>query len=307
MRKHPRFKDKVHDFWSIHPKSHANNPWTRLEALHTSFFAAVDWIRGNPGLSRLDDDDRIGVAIALLKEVRGLKRYKNIRRHHKLVPELHEAVCSSLNMGAGLNHCDTSVECVDNLIYHWENQVVGGKIAHMKDLGANAEVIKKDAAKFLAELKPRSTQKSMCSYDPATGRPTVGTKRIVQISRDYWKAVWEGFPVLQEDMPNYLASYPKRIDPMTSWDISIETVENAILQCPNTAPGPDGIPFEGYKYCLRSASSILHEVIKDLLGPDPFHTPDIIFDCLLFFLPKSLLTPLINRIFSRLRILDLSR
>ena len=78
----------------------------------------------------------------------------------------------------------------------------------------------------------------------------------------------------------------KQINPELVTLITREHIEDAILSAPDTAPGPDGIPFWVYKQCLKTSSTIIYNILQDVLNPE-IELPEWASECFLFIIPKN--------------------
>ena len=108
-------------------------------------------------------------------------------------------------------------------------------------------------------------------------------------------------PVDSEKMDEWLSLFRRQIhSPGHEYTPSLEEMTEVINATSNSAPGPDGIPFQAYKATSDTSSAVLHKVVKELLSNPSLTLPDHFNAAILVLLPKkpSFVDPLKGDVYS---------
>jgi hypothetical protein len=92
-----------------------------------------------------------------------------------------------------------------------------------------------------------------------------------------------------EELTSWLQNFNKSVHLPEGfkWEFTLEDIVAAIDKTHPSAPGPDGIPFEAYKFCKSTAADILLRVANELMDPASGPPPAWFNKAVLVLLPKK--------------------
>ena len=135
---------------------------------------------------------------------------------------------------------------------------------------------------YLSATLPKGKTKLDSIYDPDEMIVTEDPQRITEVLHRFWKDKWLAKPTSKTQ--KLFRCYGKTIK-QPAKPITLEDVEQVILDTGDTAPGPDAIPFAAYRAVVNIAAPILHTCINKLRRGAP--PPSDFNEGLLVLLPKK--------------------
>ena len=139
----------------------------------------------------------------------------------------------------------------------------------------------KRAKKTMRRIKrPHSTPIDIFSstYDTPNNTIVTGEREVINTINTHWKKTFEKLHTPDPiKLATWLNAFPRKFTSsnIEDWLPTVEDILQVIQSSSNSAPGPDRIPFEGFKPIKDYAAPILHLIIKEMFfNPDwtPPHT-----------------------------------
>ena len=146
-----------------------------------------------------------------------------------------------------------------------------------------------NALKELKLILP-STRSRITALRPSPDLPISDDPSIIgPIIQSHYQKIWEKVDLGKSrgaDIRSYLSSYDRKIDDSAVKDITLTSILQSIHLSPNSAPGPDGIPFRAYKILADLAGPILLGACELLCKDCPETKLDEFNAATLILLPK---------------------
>lgn len=289
VHQHPSFSRLVHGHFYADPRYDSPDPWARLDLLRESFWHAYRSPKRKCTASILTAEDRISVLCALYKEMNSHARTERVNYYLSLVPDARECIYLELT-GHGL-HWHFDRRAFDTVLNGAVQSDNSDEIAFLHTIGRNDprfDSQKEHALKKLKRRRPANSCGLSSLLDPATNELTSDPPTVALLTRRYWQSVWDPPQTDETDLRFFvddadIPGVPENFD----WNISVEMVQNAVLNNKSSAPGPDGVPFSCYKCVDQISTSVLHFAITDLMSANPHPVPPDITLLNLIFIPKK--------------------
>ena len=120
------------------------------------------------------------------------------------------------------------------------------------------------------------------------GAHTTTTQQTAQALHDYWAPKFHGAATRQDLARQHLEAHIQKIDPSKyQWTATTTQHEELLDRLHDTAPGPDGIRYSGYKNAPQPVQDTLYQQYYDILHLDHDTTPTAFNHSLLLFPPKG--------------------
>ena len=134
----------------------------------------------------------------------------------------------------------------------------------------------------LKKVLPLYKKRINCIFDPLEGRFSEDKKVITDTAYEFWKNKWSKKNVKASS--RLFKKYTKTIQVKPKLP-TVATIQAAIANTNDSAPGPDGIPFKAYRILADHLSPVLLGCLRDLMaGNKP---PPDFNGGLLYILPKK--------------------